>query len=282
MDIWQRENSRAPKSRLARPLAVCYSPAARFGLSDVQAPKRILLKMQRLTRIGWLYAAQLCLAASLVGCADGPIPEMGIMNPWVRKQWDADEAYGPTYHRRVTVLSRWRSQARTLPKPEQEKTSQELAQQFRDERSTAVRAEVLRTLSEFPTYEAQTTLLAAVNDADPKLRAIACGGLGRRQCPESLEALSTALGADTDLDVRLAAARALASFRGPAAAKALAVGLEDNDPALQAVAMESLQSVTGKDYGTSVATWREYLRGGDPPRPPGPSIAQRLYEYRFW
>lgn len=240
------------------------------------------MKTQRILSFSGFLAVGLCLAACFAGCADGPIPEIGMMNPWVRKQWEADESHGPTYHRRVALLGRWRSQARSLPKLEQEKTSRELVQQFHDERSPVLRVEILRALAEFPTYEAQTTLLVATTDADPKLRIAACRGLGKRQCPESLEALGAALGGDTELDVRIAAARALASFNDRGAVDALAVGLNDDDPALQAAVMESLQSITGRDYGTSVPTWREYLAGGNPPRPPGPSIAQRLNDYVLW
>lgn len=238
--------------------------------------------MQR-TSCGWrLCVATLCSAALASGCADGPVPELGVINPWVREQWDADEAYGPTFHRRVANLGRLRSQARSVPSAVQERTSVELAQKFKDERSTVMRAEILRALAEYPTYMAQTTLLAAMTDAEAKIRIVACHGLAKRQCPEALEALGTAVGGDADLDVRLAASRALANFKNPAAVQALAVALEDNDPALQKVAMESLQSVSGRDYGTSVASWREFAQGGNPEKPPSPSIAQRLRESWPW
>ena len=64
-------------------------------------------------------------------------------------------------------------------------------------------------------------------------------------------------------------------------AKALALSLEENDPAVQRVAMESLKTSTGKDYGMSVQTWREYLDGGNPRPPDPPSWAERLLQPWF-
>jgi hypothetical protein len=273
---------------------LCYSPAASFCIAvreaivrapdkpNTPATSRLKLKMQRIERFLWLAAASLGFSVGLAGCADGPIPEMAALNPWVRQQWDEDEKFGPTFHTRLTELAAQRSRAASLSPAEQETLAAELVEHYRSERSTAMRVEILRTLAELPTYSAQTTLLEAITDAQPKIRMVACGGLGKRQCAESLEALGTAVGGDADLDVRLQAARALKGFHDPAAAQALSVALNDNDPALQRVAMESLGTITGRNYGTSVAAWREYLQGGDPTPPPGPTIAQRLNEYRLW
>ncbi len=83
------------------------------------------------------------------------------------------------------------------------------------------------------------------------------------------------------MDVRLEAARALGRHKGPEAAKALALSLEENDPAIQRVAMESLKTSTGKDYGMSVKSWREFLEGGSPKPPDPPSWAERLRQPWF-
>jgi hypothetical protein len=97
-----------------------------------------------------------------------------------------------------------------------------------------------------------------------------------------LQALGNAVGGDSNLDVRIAATRALQNFKEPAAIHALSIALDDRDPALQKVAMESLHESTGKDYGMSVVAWREYVKGGNPAPPPGPSIASRLQELWWW
>ena len=74
----------------------------------------------------------------------------------------------------------------------------------------------------------------------------------------------------------LAAARGLASYRGPAAERALAIALDDKDPALQYRAMQSLREISDRDYGNNAVAWREYLRGGNPAPPEGPSIVERI------
>jgi HEAT repeat protein len=99
---------------------------------------------------------------------------------------------------------------------------------------------------------------------------------------ESLQILSQTLANDPDTDVKIVAARSLGKFKDPQAAQALASIVDDNNPALQQTAMDSLRTVTGKDYGYSASAWREYMQGGAPTPPPSPSIAQRLREDWWW
>jgi hypothetical protein len=54
------------------------------------------------------------------------------------------------------------------------------------------------------------------------------------------------------------------------------VALDDRDPAMQYVGVQSMKALTGKDYGGDVAAWRELAGGGSPPLPPPPSLAERL------
>ena len=221
-----------------------------------------------------------CIA--LLGCADGPVPEMRRLNPWVREQWEEDEKHGPTFYSRLDRLHELRSQAGSLSEPDRQRIAIELATILRDERSAPMRVEILRALSAYPSPEALPIVQAALADADPQVRMAACSTFGAWKSPEALQALGTAVGGDSDLDVRIAAARALENFNDPAATQALSVALDDNDPALQKVAMRSLRQTTGKDYGNSVPAWREYLAGGNPPQPPPPSIARQLQDWLWW
>ena len=72
------------------------------------------------------------------------------------------------------------------------------------------------------------------------------------------------------------AAKALGKIKSPEAMKALAVALDDRDPAMQYVGVQSLKSITGKDYGPDVQAWRQVAAGGALPAAPAPSIAERV------
>jgi hypothetical protein len=108
-------------------------------------------------------------------------------------------------------------------------------------------------------------------------------GLGKRGNETSLEHLAAAMVNETDLDVRIAVAEELKRFKNSEeATRALALALDENDAALQHQAIQSLEEVTGRSYGMSVPAWREYLAGGNPTPPPGPSLADTVKGWVWW
>jgi HEAT repeat protein len=171
---------------------------------------------------------------------------------------------------------------------DQESAVAELTQRLKDERSPVMRAELIRTLGAFAVPAAHSAVLASMTDESGHVRIAACKSLSRWPSREGLQALTQAISGDSDLDVRIAAAREMRGFRQFEAGEvdipqALRPALDDNDPALQLAAMQSLQSLTGRtEYGQSVATWREYLDGNDPAPPPGPSLAERFGQLWNW
>jgi HEAT repeat protein len=223
------------------------------------------------------------LACSLAGCADGFVPELRTLNPWVRKQWAEDELYGPTFHRKVSDLAALRSSAPSLSPADKERIAQELAGRLKDEPSAAMRMELVRALGELPTGTSQAAIAAMLTDENTQVRTVACTSLGRHPTPEGMQALGAAVAGDAELDVRIAAARELGRFRDPAAAPLLRAALDDHDAALQGVAMESLRGITGRaEYANSVPAWREYLDGGNPTPPTPPSLAETIQKYWYW
>lgn len=210
------------------------------------------------------------------GCQDGPIPENRGLNPWARQQWEEDEKLGPTYYKRQDELAIIRAKAGSLSPAERNQLSQEILDVYSQEPSPAMQSELVRTLGYLPTAAAQAGLLAALAHEDPDVRIAACQGLSRIQSEEARSALAKSVETDEDHDVRIAAARALGSYRDPAAVQSLGMALEDEDPAIQKVAIESLRASTGRDYGNSVPAWKEYLAGGNPAKPPGPTLAERV------
>jgi HEAT repeat protein len=224
--------------------------------------------------------ALLGMLLALCGCGETPFAQYGLVDPWSRRSWREDERYGPTYHTKREALRKQRSQVRSLPPEEQERKAVELAERLRDEPHPVLRAELVRTLGEIRSDIAAEALRAATQDADADVRVVALETWGRRGGEEARQVLCEVLGSDTDLDVRIAATRELGRFRSdPQAMQAIKLALDENNPALQYRAVESLKNMTGKDYGADLVAWKEYVDGGHPPDPPRATIAERL---RSW
>ena len=74
----------------------------------------------------------------------------------------------------------------------------------------------------------------------------------------------------------MAAARELRRFPERTAYQALGLALQDDDPALQYRAIESLKAASGKDYGNNLQAWQQFAEGQDPGPEYTPSVADRL------
>src|SRR6476620_3207821 len=103
---------------------------------------------------GWLSWPAVLLLAVVVGtasgCADGFVPEMRALNPYVRKQWEADEKHGPTYYKRREELRQARAQGPRLPEAEKQRLAKEIIDVLGMEKSPVMRAELVKTLVVFP------------------------------------------------------------------------------------------------------------------------------------
>ena len=90
----------------------------------------------------------------------------------------------------------------------------------------------------------------------------------------TVEILADVLRSETDIDVRLAAARALGGTENAAALVPLAESLDESDPSLQRRSIASLQQVSGRDFGNDAAAWRQFAKTGAVDKTP--SIAERI------
>ena len=226
-------------------------------------------------RLIWITCGLLLTAFS--GCGERPFADWGLVDPWARKSWKEDERFGPTYYTKREELKKRREGVRNLSPEEQERAAVELAERLRDEQHPVLRGDLIRALALLPSATASEALKQAVNDTDPDVRVIACEAWGKRGNGEARQVLAQVLGSDTDPDVRIAATRQLGQFKNdPEAMQALKLALDENNPALQYRAVESLKGMSGRDYGTDMVAWREYIDGGNPPEPPAASIAERI------
>ena len=214
----------------------------------------------------------LCLALGLLsGCMGDPIYRL-----WHRKQWIDDENYGATMYSRLEELSSVRKRADDMSQAEQAEVARDLITALQNDLSPVYRGQVVRTLSLLTNPVASEGLQLALQDEDPDVRVEACKAWSRRGGPDAVPTLSRVVSTDTNLDVRVAATRELGNFKGPVAVSALGVALDDADPALQYRAVQSLKSVTDKDFGNNVPAWRQYVHEGTVPPGAERSVAERF------
>jgi hypothetical protein len=203
----------------------------------------------------------------------------GCNSIWHPHTWPFPEYDQTTYHTpsmRVDAVRQFAQRSTHVDSPEQQKLTDQLARQIQIEPDPLVRLAVVETIAEFRTPMAQKVLEAGLSDDDKWVRIACCRELGERGDAASVAKLAAALRNDSDIDVRVAATSALGKFNSPETMKALVVALDDRDPALQYVGVQSLKSITGKDYGPSVDAWRQVATGASPLPPEVPSIAQRI------
>jgi len=214
-----------------------------------------------------------CATSVVGGCRAIPWPNV----------WPFPERKQTTYQApamRIDAIREFATRSTGIDSPEQRQITDQLARQMQIEPDPLVRRAVVETIAEFRTPMAQQVLEAGLNDDHPSVRIACCRALGRRGESESVAPLAQALRSDAEQDVRLAAAEALGRIKSPEAVQALVVALDDRDPALQFVGVQSMKSITGKDYGPDVQAWRIAATGGTPPPPASPSLAERLRSLR--
>lgn len=209
----------------------------------------------------WQWSWIVWTGIGAAGCAEAPFG-LARLNPMLVEEWKKDEQYGPTFHTKMEELQALATAAPTLPPAEQQRLSAELQSMVRTEKNPLMIRQLVRTLAAFPTETSLDGLRLATEHSDPDVRVVACEGWRMKGGREGLEQLAKMLSSDTDVDVRIAAAREISAFKDPIAVQALGAALDDTNPALQHRAVQSLKLVTGRDMGDNVAAWREYVASG--------------------
>jgi HEAT repeat protein len=182
----------------------------------------------------------------------------------------------PSPAQRTEELRSLAKNAESSNEAEKRQVVVQLSQTLQNEQDPLIRAEILRALAAYPSVESDRLLRAAMNDPDADVRVVVCEIWATRGNADAATVLGTVLETDSDIDVRLSAARALGEIEDPAAVNALGKALEDVDPAMQYRAVVSLRRITGEDLGNDVNAWRQYVKG-ELPQPEKPvSIAERL------
>ena len=158
-----------------------------------------------------------------------------------------------------------------------ERLAVELSPQCGEEEDPLIRSELVLTLGALDSPTARQSLLAAGQDPDSRVRIAACKAWADIGDETASSELARILSSDMDQDVRFAAAKCLGKAGGPHAVAALGKALDDRDPAMQYLAMESLRETTGEDYGHDARLWKQYAQGQTPVREEK-GIAQRVQD----
>jgi HEAT repeat protein len=217
----------------------------------------------------WTFAFGI-LALLLPGCADLPawVPFQGARS---------DDVPGVvTPAAKIAQLKSLSSEAAKSDQDSRHRVVGQLVTSIRSETDSLIRAEIIRTLGDYPDPAADPVLKAAINDPDADVRIAACEAWGKRGDAQAAELLAPILSSDVSTDVRLAAARALGKIKDPRAVAALGEALTDSNPAMQYRAVLSLKQVTGQDLGNNVDRWRQYVKEEHPLPTQPTSMADRL------
>ncbi len=218
------------------------------------------------------WPAALCLVA-LAGCQSF----VGY-NGWPFPERERTSFHTPAM--RIDTVRQIAGQADGTDSPEQRELTDQLARQIQIEPDPLVRKAIIGSVAEFRTPLAQQVLEAGLSDDHQAVRVACCQALGERAETHSVPSLSQALRDDKKIDVRLAAAEALGSIDSPESMAALVTALDDRDPALQYVGVQSMKSISGQDYGGDVAKWRQVATGDAiPAAPEAPSLAERVRRF---
>ena len=150
--------------------------------------------------------------------------------------------------------------ASSMSPADAERHAKSIAAVLADESPTPVKVAMVRCLGKLPTPAALDGLSTALRDADAEVRRETCESLSTINSPRAMNLLADTVAQETDVDVRLTAVRGLGRFEDPRAVQALGQALNDRDPAVQFVTMQSLRKVTGKKLGDDVRLWKDTMQ----------------------
>jgi HEAT repeat protein len=223
----------------------------------------------------WSPLCGLLLVAALASGCVGNKFKYTTTGKWPPMRAKTPEELVPTAEDRIQLM---RDQAKQIAKAstaEQEQFARKIATDLTTEQSPFVRREMYLALGGVQSLTANSILYAGLQDPDENIRIACCQAWGQRGGPDAAKVLGETLSSESNLDVRLAAARALGKAKDNGGVTSLGVALEDPNPAVQRRAIESLEEITGEKFGNDVDAWRTFVQGGTP-QPREETIVSRL------
>lgn len=211
-----------------------------------------------------LLAIALCLnLLVLTGCQLWPFHRHPVRTSYIT----------PT--KRIAAIEEIGQRAMGADARQQEAAANELARQLQTEPDPLVRESIMKTVAPLQAPMAERILVAGLKDEDSYVRQACCRLLGKRRDPGIVEALKNTLQNDEDMDVRLAATKALGALGTKEAIPAIAIALNDSDHALQYMGMQAMQVASGERLGNDVATWQAFARRYQAAQKAAPALAEQ-------
>jgi hypothetical protein len=213
-------------------------------------------------------AAGVSLVSLQTGCLHRQLSILNwnSLDPGSYKAWADDEQYEMTWYQQSRQLKQLRDDVTEMPKQAKVKHAKALSENIvAITDNMALQLELVRTLGVFDLPEAVPGLRLAIESDFPEVRIAACRAWASQSSPERVGILLQRVAADTDNDVRIAAMRGLGHCRSaedqPRIRESLQDVLDDEDPAIQYAAAESLEASSGLDLGGNIRLWEDLLTG---------------------
>lgn len=217
------------------------------------------------------------LLVAVAGCAKGALWRLGYLSPQARQQWADEEKIAKTWPVMRDEMTGMAEQAKASSLADQQRVAKRFAEIVEKENRMLVKLHAVKLLGELSPDAALASVAIAARDSNADVRAAACQVYGKMATPDALVQLTQLLRSDDSEDVQIAAIRAMGRFKGPEAALALRSALEEERPALQLAAAESLGTITGEKFGKDVPKWLDYVAtlspSGTGPAGTGPADA---------
>ena len=212
-------------------------------------------------------ASFVLVAALQSGCTTRGLSMVNwnALDPESYKAWAEDEAYEVTWYQQSRQLKQLRVDVTEMPLGNQAKHAEALCANLAETKNMVLQLELVRTLAVFDVPEAIPGLRQASESDLPEVRIAACRAWETQSSPDRVGILLQRVAGDTHLDVRIAALRALGYCRSaadqPRIRESLQDVLDDDDPAIQYAAAQSLEASSGRDLNGNIQLWRDLLAG---------------------
>lgn len=222
----------------------------------VQAASRCRQRRSRILVASRQTALAMLLSGLAAGCHDGPLYALKHVNPYfTMREWKRDRALGVTDHQRRRELIKLTEKIAEMPPKDQAFWKGHLGRIMENDPSAEMRRLAVLAASRIEDPAAIDLIEAGLGDESVKVQMASCSALGSRQEPRATQLLASTLGATTETDVKNSAIAALGNHQGQMSMESLRIVLDEQDPATIDLAMSSLRSVMGKDYGEDPQQW---------------------------